>query len=60
MWRNNDVAQRFKKMKDTGEGAEQFPIQDGKKYFDTSILKPPKDALPKPADVIENDKGERI
>lgn len=53
-WRNNDIAQRFKKMKDTGEGAEQFPIEDGKKYFDTSRPKPPKEAL-RPADVIEND-----
>jgi hypothetical protein len=55
MWRNNELAQRFKKMKDTGEGAEQFPVRDGKKYFDASIPKPPKEAL-RPADLIENDR----
>ena len=42
-------------MKATGEGAEEFPFGDGKKYFDNEIQKPPPEKSNRPADVIEND-----
>jgi hypothetical protein len=57
-WRNNDLSARFKKMKATGEDAEQFRVGDGKKYFANEVPKPSKAPLkepPKPADIIEND-----
>lgn len=53
-WGNNALTERFKKMKATGEGSEEFSIRDGKKYFATEVPKPPKEPL-KPADVVENE-----
>ena len=55
MWRNNALSQKFKKMKATGEGEEEFDFHDGKKYFSTERPKPPKEAPPQPAQVIENE-----
>lgn len=55
MWRNKEISERFKKMKATGENAEQFPFGDGKKYFSTEIPKPPKNEPPQPVEIIEND-----
>jgi hypothetical protein len=53
-WRNKALTERFRKMKATREGAEQFPVFDGKKPFSTEAPKPRKEAPPKPAEVIEN------
>ena len=48
-WGNNALTERFKKMKATGEGSEEFSIRDGKKYFATEVPKPPNRVLlPKP------------
>jgi hypothetical protein len=53
-WRNHDLTTRFKKMKATGEGADEFIFQDGKKPFiSAEAPKPPREL---PADVIENDR----
>jgi hypothetical protein len=52
-WCNNALSTRFKKMKATGEGSEEFLIRDGKKYFANEVPKPPKEEL-RPADVLEN------
>jgi hypothetical protein len=38
-WRNNELTHRFKKMKETGKGTEEFPIRDGKNYFSTEVPK---------------------
>jgi hypothetical protein len=54
-WRNAELTARFLKMKETGEGSEDFAFRDGKKYFATEVPKPPRDAPPKPADLIENE-----
>jgi hypothetical protein len=55
-WRNNELSARFKKIKATGEGADQFLIRDGKKFFSTEVPKLPKEALPQPAEIIETNK----
>ena len=55
-WRNNELSARFRKMKATGEGAEQFLVRDGKKFFSTEVPKRPKEALPQPAEVIKTNK----
>jgi hypothetical protein len=53
-WRNHDLSARFKKMKATGEGTEQFSVYDGKKPFSTEVPKPPKEPEPvEPADLLE-------
>lgn len=55
MWRNHDLSQRFKKMKETGKGEDEFFVHDGKKpIISAQIPKPPREELPKPADVLEN------
>lgn len=52
-WRNHDLSARFKKMKATGEGTEEFSLYDGKKPFSTEVPKPPKEPKIEPADLIE-------
>jgi hypothetical protein len=41
-WRNHDISTRFKKAQKSPNGAKEFPIFDGKKYFATERPKPPK------------------
>jgi len=53
IWRNNDLTHRFKKMKETGKGSEEFSFYDGKKPFANEVPKPPNEPI-RPADVIEN------
>jgi hypothetical protein len=43
-WRNHDISTRFKKAQKSPDGANEFPIFDGKKYFATERPKPPKTA----------------
>jgi hypothetical protein len=43
-WRNKDLAERFKKAKETGEGAEDFLTIDGKKpHINAQVPKPPRE-----------------
>jgi hypothetical protein len=53
-WRNKELSERFKRAKETGEGAEDFLAFDGKKpHINAEVPKPPKD--PEIASVIRND-----
>jgi hypothetical protein len=55
IWRNHALSQRFKKMKETGKGEDEFFFRDGKKpIISAQVPKPPREELPKPADVLEN------
>jgi hypothetical protein len=52
-WRNKELSERFKKAKETGEGAEDFLTIDGKKpHINAEVPKPPKD--PEIAETIVN------
>ena len=52
-WRNKELSERFKKAKETGEGAEDFLTIDGKKpHINAQVPKPPKD--PEIAEAIVN------
>jgi hypothetical protein len=43
-WRNKELSERFKRAKETGEGAEDFLAFDGKKpHINAEVPKPPKD-----------------
>jgi hypothetical protein len=57
-WRNHSISERFKKLKTTGEGADDFFFYDGKKPFSAEVPKPPKEA--QPAEVIENNSPKAI
>jgi hypothetical protein len=41
-WRNHDISTRFKEAQKNPNGANEFPVFDGKKYFATERPKPPK------------------
>jgi hypothetical protein len=52
-WRNKELSERFKRAKETGEGAEDFLTFDGKKpHINAEVPKPPKD--PEIAEIITN------
>ena len=52
-WRNKELSERFKRAKETGEGAEDFLAFDGKKpHINAEVPKPPKD--PEIAEIITN------
>jgi hypothetical protein len=43
-WRNKELSERFKRAKETGEGAEDFLAFDGKKpHINAEVPKPPKE-----------------
>jgi hypothetical protein len=56
-WRNKELSERFKRAKETGEGAEDFLAFDGKKpHINAEVPKPPKD--PEIGEVVTN--GDRL
>src|ERR1700722_17623890 len=53
-WKNKELSERYKRAKETGEGAENFLTFDGKKpHINAEVPKPPKN--PEIASVITND-----